>query len=100
MKLVKLIKMCLNKTYNKILIGKHLSDKFPIQNGLKQGATLSPLLLNCAFKYAVRTIQGNKVGLKLNATHQLLSYADDTDLLGDNIDTIKKNTGTLINASK
>jgi hypothetical protein len=34
-KLVKLIKMCLNETYSKVSVGKHLSDKFPIQNGLK-----------------------------------------------------------------
>jgi hypothetical protein len=40
------------------------------------------------------------VGLKLNGTHQLLAYADDVNLLGDNIDTIKKNTGTLTDASK
>jgi hypothetical protein len=40
------------------------------------------------------------VGLKLNGTHQLLAYADDVNLLGDNIDTIEKNTETLINASK
>jgi hypothetical protein len=40
------------------------------------------------------------LGLKLNGTHQLLAYADDVSLLGDNIDTIKKNMETLINASK
>jgi hypothetical protein len=40
------------------------------------------------------------VGLKLNGTHQLLSYADDVNLLGDNIDIINKNTETLIGASK
>jgi hypothetical protein len=40
------------------------------------------------------------VGLKLNGTHQLLAYADNVNLLGDNIDTIKKNTETLIDASK
>jgi hypothetical protein len=40
------------------------------------------------------------VGLKLNGTHQLLLYADGVKLLGDNIDTIKKNTQTLIDVSK
>jgi hypothetical protein len=40
------------------------------------------------------------VGLKLNGTHQLLAYADDVNLLGDNIDTIKKNTEILIDAGK
>jgi hypothetical protein len=45
-KLVKLIKMCLNETCGKVRVGKFLSDKFPIQNGLKQGNALSPLLFN------------------------------------------------------
>jgi hypothetical protein len=40
------------------------------------------------------------VGLKLNGTHQLLAHTDDVNLLGNNIDTIKKNTKTLIDASK
>jgi hypothetical protein len=40
------------------------------------------------------------VGLKLSGTHQLLVYDDDVNLLGDNIDTIKKNTEALIGYSK
>jgi hypothetical protein len=100
MKLVRLIKMCLNEAYNKVCIGKHLSDSFPIQNGLKQGDALSPMLFNFSLEYALRNVQENQVGLKLNGTHQLLSYADDVNLLGDNIDTIHKNTDTSIDASK
>jgi hypothetical protein len=37
MKLVRLIKVCLNETYSKVHIGKHLFDNFPIMNGLKKG---------------------------------------------------------------
>jgi hypothetical protein len=100
MKLVRLIKICLNETYSRVRIGKHLSDSFPIQNGLKQGYALSLLLFNVALEYAIRKAQENQAGLKLNGTCQLLAYTDDVNLLGDNLDTIKKNKETLIDASK
>jgi hypothetical protein len=79
---------------------KHLSDSFHIQNGIKQGDALSPPIFNFGLEYAIRKVQENQVGLKFNGTHQLLTYADDVNLLGDNIDTIKKNTETFIDASR
>jgi hypothetical protein len=59
-----------------------------------------PLRFNFALEYASGKAQENWLGLKLNGTHQLLAYADDVNLLGDNIDTINKNTETVIGASK
>jgi len=56
MKVVRLIKMCLNETYNRVQVGKNLSDIFPVRLGLKQADALSPLLFNFALKYAIRRV--------------------------------------------
>ena len=56
-KVVRLIKMCLNETYSRVRVGKHLYDMFPIRNGLKKRDALTPLLLNFTLQYAIRRIQ-------------------------------------------
>jgi len=60
MKLIRLIKMCLNETCSRVQMGKHLSDMFLVKNGLKKGDALSPLLFSFALKYAIRRIHVNQ----------------------------------------
>jgi hypothetical protein len=96
MKLIMLIKMCLNETYSGVWVSKHLSDIFPIKNGLKPGDALSPLLFNFTSEYAVRRVQVIQDGLKLNGSHQLVVYADDVSVLGGSVYTIKENAEALV----
>jgi hypothetical protein len=83
MKMVRLIKMCLDGTYSRVRIGKYLSAMFPIKNGLKNALSLQ--LFNFALEYAIRRVQVNQNGLKLNGTNQLLIYDDDVNMLGGSI---------------
>ena len=77
-----------------------MSDRFPIRNGLKQGDALSPMIFNFALEYAIRRVQVNRDGLKLNGTHQLLAYADDVNILGGTILTLKENAEALVAATR
>jgi len=93
-KLVRLIKMCRNETYSRVCVGKHLSDMFPVKNGLKQEDTLSPVLFNFVLVHAIRRVRVNLDGMKLIVTHQLLVYT------GGSVRIMKTNTDALLFASK
>ena len=93
-KLVRLIKMCRNETYSRFCVGKHLSDMFPIKNGLKQGDVLSSVLFNFVLQHAIRRVRVNLDGMKLIFTHQLLVYADGS------VRIVKTNRDALLLASK
>ena len=90
-KLVRLIKMSLTETYSRVRVGKNVSDRFPIRNGLKKGDALLLLLFNFALGYIIKTVQVNQNSLKLNGTHQLVVNADDVNVLGGSIYTVKEN---------
>jgi hypothetical protein len=70
------------------------------RNGLKQGDALSPLLFNFALEYTIRMVQVNQDGWKLNGTHQLLVYADDVNMLGRRVHSVKKNAKALLVAGR
>ena len=90
MKMVRLIKMCLNETYSRVRLDKYLSDMFPIKNGLKQGDAFSQLLFNFALDYAIREVRVDQDGLKLNGTHRLSVYADDVNMLWGSVILYRK----------
>jgi len=90
----------MTEIYSRVRVGKNVSDRFLIRNGLKHGDALSPLFLNFALEYAIRRVQVNQDGLKLNGTHQLLAYADDVNILGGSIHRIKENAGALVAATR
>jgi hypothetical protein len=87
---VGLIQIRLNETYSTVRIGKLQSHKFPIQNVLKQEDALSPLHEGLREPGRAET----------EGAHQLLAYADDVNIVGENTDTTKKNTEALLDASK
>ena len=99
-KLVRLIKRCLDGTQSKVRIGNYLSSSFPVENGLKQGDALSPLIFNFELEYAIKKVQKARFGLDMNYTHQILAYVGDVNLVGDDIRTIKRNANILLNACK
>ena len=92
--------MCLTETYSRVRVGKNLFEMFPIRNGLKHGDVLSPLLFNFALEYAIKRVQVNQGGLKLNGTYQLLAYADDVNILRGSAHTVKENAEALLVATE
>jgi len=89
MKPARLIKMCLNENYTRVWVGKQLSGMFPVRNSMKEVDALKPLLFKFALEYAIRRVQVNQDGLKLNGTHQLLVFVDDI-ILGGSVHTKEK----------
>ena len=54
------------------------------------------LLFNFALEYAIRKLQETRLGLDMNGSHQVLAYADDVNLISDDIRTIERNAVVLL----
>ena len=63
-------------------------------------APRTPLFFNFILEYAVRRVQINQVGLKLNGTHHLLVYADDVYILGGSVHTVKKAEASVVSSKE
>ena len=67
---------------------------------MKQGNAFSLLPFTFTLDYAIRRVQINQDGLKLNGAHRILVYANDVNILGGSVHTVEKNKEALVVASK
>jgi hypothetical protein len=67
--------MCLNESYSEVLTGKHLSDSFPIQNGIKQRDALTALIFNAALKYELKVGPGKPGGTEIKWDILVFGYS-------------------------
>ncbi|XP_060518453.1 uncharacterized protein LOC132697176 [Cylas formicarius] len=91
-KLIRLTQICINGAKNKVRIGQELSDIFEVNNGLKQGDAISPLLFNISLEYVVRKaeIKAPMTMFRNNGPKLLLAFADDVDVIGSSRLNVKE----------
>jgi hypothetical protein len=100
-KLISLTKMCMNGTRYQVRVDCTVSEEFEVMTGLKQGDALSPILFNIALEKVIRSVQSNKLGINIGKTTlDVLGFADDLNLVGENKEMIVRNTKTLIHEAK
>ena len=96
MKLVRLIKVCLNETFRRVEVGKHTSDMLPVLEWFETWKCFIAIAFQLCFSVCSRMVQVNRDGLKLIGTHQRLFYAEDVIILGGSVHTVKEKAEALI----
>jgi hypothetical protein len=109
-KVVRLVKMTLEKTNNKVKIQGKMSPSFEMVIGLRQGDALSTLLFNLCMEKVIRNVKAVPGVTIFNRTRQSLLYADDVVVLGcavkhsaetlEDMTTVASQMGLTVNISK
>jgi len=92
-KLVRLTRQTMENSESRVKIQENLIDPFKINQGLKQGDVLAPMLFILALEYAVRKTTVDTNASLLHKSTQLAEYTDDINILGRNLTSMK---GTYI----
>ncbi|XP_054084799.1 uncharacterized protein LOC128921370 [Zeugodacus cucurbitae] len=109
-KLIRLCKLTLSNTKSSGMIGKDLSEPFDTKRGFRQGDSLSCDFFNLMLEKIIRAAELNREGTIFYKSVQLLAYADDIDIIGNNtravssafsrLDKDAKRMGLVVNEDK
>jgi len=100
-KLVKLVKVYVQKSKCKIKFNSVMSEEFPVETSLRQGDALSPILFNIALKSVVRKVQKDRIGLRIRKQNVvIIAYADDLIIMGETEDQVRNTAKKLIEEGK
>ena len=81
-KLVDIIKHLYDNTEFSIIAGGELSDRFPVNIGVRQGCIMSPSLFNIFMEYVMKSVKSLNRDFQLNDNMSVdIRYADDTTLI-------------------
>jgi sorting nexin-29 len=95
-KLVNLCRILNNEIYAKVKIGKHLSPKFEVMKGLRQGDAIAPLLFNVVLEIAIRRSKVETKGTNFDKCSQIMAYTDDVVIMGRKLQDVKEVFTSLI----
>jgi len=95
-KLVRLVKVCVQKSKCTIKFNSVMSEEFPVETDLRQGNTLSPILFNIALESVVRKVQKDSISLRIGEQNMVIVvYADNLIVMGETEDQVRNTAKKL-----
>jgi hypothetical protein len=100
--MVKLIQICIINSKCRIRYNPQISGEFSVENDLRQGDTLSPMLFNIALEYMVKAVLESKIEVKIqeNTEVTIIAYADDIMIVAESETNLKTKTTDIYNRKK